>query len=159
VGEISELKFKCKNTLENTLSCDGIIELKVDLSKIKVHKDKKHNNKIQLSKDLGMIMKYPRIELLSKIENLNATNIDMDEVIKIIVQCIDSIYDAETVYSSKDHTEEELEEFLLGMTQDQFERVQLFFETMPKLKENVKFKCKKCGLEDAVDLEGLQSFF
>ena len=158
VGEQSTLQFKCQNVMEES-TCGGIVEMNLDLSKIKVHKDKKHNPKIQLTKDLGMIMRYPKIELLSEIEGLTEGKEDMNEILKIIVKCIDNIYDSDNVYSAKDHTLEELEEFLLGMTQDQFEKIQLFFETMPKLKENVKYKCNKCGLEDAVDLEGLQSFF
>ena len=156
VGEISNLTFKCKNVVEN-VPCNSVVQIPIDLSKIKVHRDKNHSNKIKLSKDLGIIMKYPRIELLSDIDGITENN--MNEIIHIISQCIDNIYDADTVYNSKDHTTEELEEFLLGMTQDQFEKIQLFFETMPKLKEEVAFKCDKCGLEDSIDLEGLQSFF
>lgn len=156
VGEVSTVKFKCKNIVDES-PCGGVIESEIDLSKIKVDKDKRHDNKIELLNKLGMIMKYPRIELLTEIENLENTN--MDEIIKIIAKCIDSIYDEDTVYSSKDHTPEELENFLLGMTQEQFEKVQLFFETMPRLKETIATKCEKCGLEDTIELEGLQSFF
>jgi len=154
VGEISTIRFPCRNEEKK---CDEVIEVEIDLSKIKVHKNKKHDKQIKLTDTLGLMMKYPKIELLSSLENLAANN--MDEVIKIISQCIDNIYDADTIYSTKDHTEEELEEFLLDMTQDQFEKVQLFFETMPKLSKTIKYECKKCKFKDSIELEGLQSFF
>lgn len=156
VGETSNVKFRCKNIIEEK-ECNGIVEIDIDLSKIKVQKNEKHNNKIKLTENLGMIMKYPRIELLTSIENLKENS--MDDVITIIAQCIDSVYDSDEVYNSKDHTVEELQGFLLGMTQQQFEKVQLFFETMPRLKETVNFKCEKCKAEDTIELEGLQSFF
>ena len=34
-----------------------------------------------------------------------------------------------------------------------------FFETMPKVKHTIKFKCQKCGEELSYDLEGLMDFF
>jgi hypothetical protein len=34
-----------------------------------------------------------------------------------------------------------------------------FFETMPKLKHTIKWKCTGCGCEDEVTLEGMGNFF
>jgi hypothetical protein len=45
------------------------------------------------------------------------------------------------------------------MSRDQFEKVKTFFDTMPKLKKNVEFKCGKCGYSENIEVEGLQNFF
>ena len=158
VGEISKLHFPCDNKkTENGEECKEVIDININLSKIPVYKDPSHTTKIKLNDELGLIMKYPKIELLNEIEQLSMN--DLDGVIGIVLQCIDNIFDSENVYNPKDHTKEELESFLYDMTQDQFEKIQHFFETMPKLKETVVYKCEKCKKETSIELEGLQSFF
>ena len=45
--------------------------------------------------------------------------------------CIDQVYDQEEVYDS--FTKKEALEFLENLNSDQFQKIQSFFETMPKL--------------------------
>jgi hypothetical protein len=58
-----------------------------------------------------------------------------------------------------DFTLEDATEFLMSMTQEQFSKIQEFFETIPRLKHTIKWNCEKCGIDDEVVVEGLQSFF
>jgi len=96
---------------------------------------------------------------LDKIDN------EVMKIFKSILRCIDCIYDKETTYSSKDHTEDDLQEFIDSLNDKQFEKLVNFFESMPKLKHEVDFKCtnkknkKVCGYQEKVVLEGIQSFF
>ena len=56
VGEVSNLKILCpddKKTYAN---------IEVDLSKVEVQVEKGHTNKIELTKDMGLIMTYPTID-------------------------------------------------------------------------------------------------
>ena len=46
-----------------------------------------------------------------------------------------------------------------NLTQEQFVKVQKFFDTMPKMKKILDFKCGKCGYEEKIDVEGIQNFF
>jgi len=39
------------------------------------------------------------------------------------------------------------------------EKVQRFFDTVPKLTHEITFKCKKCKYEEDITIEGLQNFF
>jgi hypothetical protein len=75
------------------------------------------------------------------------------------VECIDYIYDKEEIYSHKDTSKKELEEWLMTLTQEQFEHIKNFFETMPKLELDLSVTCEKCSHEEVRHLEGLQSFF
>ena len=77
----------------------------------------------------------------------------------MLTNSIDFIFDNENVYKKEDYTRQELNEFIDSMTQEQFAACGKFFETMPKLKHTVKWKCTKCGCEDEITLEGLTSFF
>jgi hypothetical protein len=77
----------------------------------------------------------------------------------MLIACIDYIYDKDEVYKKEDSTAKELEEFVDNLSQEQFKAVMNFFETMPKLKHNIKWKCIGCGCEDEVMLEGMGNFF
>ena len=75
----------------------------------------------------------------------------------MIVDSVKTVYDAEKVYN--DFTRDELVKFLENLNQSHLEKFMKFFETMPKVKHTVKFKCQKCGEELSYDLEGLMDFF
>jgi hypothetical protein len=45
------------------------------------------------------------------------------------------------------------------LTREQFGKIQEFFESIPKLKKQIKFTCQKCAYEEELMLEGIQSFF
>jgi hypothetical protein len=55
--------------------------------------------------------------------------------------------------------EKELDEFIESLTHGQFEKMQTFFQTMPRVKHNVKVKNPKTGVQSDVVLEGMASFF
>tara|TARA_R100000426_G_scaffold11352_1_gene11789 strand:- start:624 stop:848 length:225 start_codon:yes stop_codon:yes gene_type:complete len=73
------------------------------------------------------------------------------------MNCVDYIFDDETVYN--EYSKNELRAFLENLNQAQFEKISNFFETMPKLKHEINFKCSKCGEMVTTEVEGLQSFF
>ena len=58
-----------------------------------------------------------------------------------------------------DITDKDLSEFIEQMNTEQFENVMKFFDTMPKLSYDVKYKCSTCGEDKTTTLEGLDSFF
>ena len=80
-----------------------------------------------------------------------------DTVVNVVANCIDMVYDKEDVYDQ--FTREESVEFLNSMTQDQFTKVQGFFDTLPRLKHTITWTCPECGETDSVTVEGLQNFF
>ena len=53
----------------------------------------------------------------------------------------------------------EIDEFIENLTVPQFEKISEYFESMPSLKEEVEYKCEKCGEVSNNILQGLQSFF
>jgi len=152
VGEVSTLRVLCKD--------DGktYAKVEVDLTKIEVQVDGTHTNKIELSDEMGVIMKYPTIDSFTDngIEEIKASN-----MLDVIVTCISQVYDkkGEEVYDSKDSTKEELIEFVEQMNTKQFADVQKFFDTMPALKHEITVKNPKTKKENKVTLSGLNDFF
>ena len=158
-GEIVDLSFECGK-------CKKPIAIQVDLSKIEITRTEGHDIKIPLSDDVGVIMKYPSMDIQKVISKENS---DVENIFTTISFCIESIWDKETVYASKDHTKEELNEFMESLPDESFTKIQNFFDTVPVLKHEVELKCTSkngkgknasiCGWKDTKTLEGLGSFF
>jgi rubrerythrin len=153
VGEITELLIKCDTCTDEK----AVAKVEVDLSKIEVTKNPEHTNKIELFDDVGVLMKYPTIDVINKLQNID--NANLDEAFNVIIECIDSVYDSTQVYHAKEQSKEELLQFLNNLSSDQFQKVQKFFETMPKMSQAVDYNCPVCGTAHHKVLEGLNSFF
>ncbi len=158
-GEEIDLKYKCPK-------CDGEIPLAVNLDDVKVIKHKDHTKKIQVTKELGVVMKYPTLDLQQLVGEITKEKSSIEGLFETIIHCIDYIYDAENTYPSKDHTKKEMNDFLESLPEKEFQKVSKFFETSPALKHNVELKCsnkvkgkKECGYTEKLTLEGLGSFF
>ena len=101
-------------------------------------------------------MKYPSMSLLKKAREVKD---GVSQIFDVVIDCIDFIFTADEMYYAKDQTKKELTEFLESLTSQQFVKVQRFFETMPKMRQNVDYKCPVCGKEHHKYLEGMNSFF
>jgi hypothetical protein len=152
VGEVSQLKLKCPDDDET------FAEVEIDLSKVNVQVDKGHNPKIELTKDMGLIMKYPSIDSFA---GSGITNITTDNMLDVIGSCILQIYDkkGEEVFEAKDQTKKELSDFVESLNTKQFQEVQKFFDTMPKLTHKVTIENPKTKVKSDVILQGLNDFF
>ena len=152
VGEVSTLKLLCPDDKETYVNVD------VDLSEVMVHVDKGHNPKIELTEEMGMIMTYPTIDSLTGIDgaDINASN-----MLDVIASCVLQIYDkkGEEVFDAKDQTKKELTEFVEQLNTKQFEEVQKFFDTMPKLKHTIEVENPKTKVKSKIELQGLNDFF
>jgi hypothetical protein len=156
VGEMVELIMSCD---EDHGDKDKLAKVKVivDLTKLQVSKSEGHDKKIPLFGDVGIVMKYPSIDVIKKLESANTS--EVDSVFSVMIECIDFIYDSEEVYHAKEQTKKELSDFIENLTSEQFAKVQTFFETMPKLKHDINYNCPVCGKAHTVTLEGMESFF
>ena len=129
------------------------VPVKINLEDIQCVKEVGHTNNIKLTDNVGIVFDYPRIESVK----FNSAD-GGEEAFDIMKNCVRQIYDSENVYEKTDMEEGELNEFLENMSHDQFEKVQEFFNTMPKVKLSVKVKNPKTGADGEVVLEGMNSF-
>lgn len=158
MGENIKLSFRCINEIENEakekVKCNNVVEM--DLNILNVHPKilPEHSNKIVINEKLGLLMKYPNLDVLSKIDMEQ-----QESILNLIISCIDAIYDEESIYYAKDVEKKELEEFIDSLPTKVVEDIKKFFDTMPRIKENVEFKCGKCQYQELIPIEGLDSFF
>lgn len=154
VGEVVESKYKCNNVVENKV-CGNVMETQLDLTTIEV--DVPENNaEIQLSPQITIRMKYP--EFGSVKDSLQYD--DVNEVtFHMIADSIEYIYDGEQFYYGHEAQPNEMLEFVESMNQEQFAKVEKFFDNLPKMKQSINMTCSKCGFNHTMQVEGLESFF
>ena len=159
VEEVVELNYKCNNRVKGEegqeKTCSGVVNLKVNILEIEPTKNPKHEKKIQINNDLGIVFKYPTFEMFQKYEKMSESEV----MINILVDCIDYIFDKEQVYYAKDTPKKELEDFVDNLQQKDLEKFKEFFDTMPEIKKDFHFKCPKCAYEEEITIKGMQSFF
>jgi hypothetical protein len=147
IGEQVEVILNCE--------CGNKIETSYNIEDVKIEKKPGHSNKIQLNDTFGVEMNYPTLE---KVIDVFGSN-DNAKVIELIIESIKGIYDTENYWETKDHTKEEIEEFVFSLTKQQFEKIEEFFVTAPKVVQTIEADCPKCGKHNVSKLEGLQNFF
>jgi len=152
VGEVSKLKVLCQDDMKT------YAKVEVDLNEIQVQVEDGHTNKIELTDEMGVIMKYPTIDSFTEnnLDDINASN-----MLDVIVTCIAQIYDkkGEEVFDSKDSSKKELIDFVEQLNTMQFQDIQKFFDTMPSLKHEITVKNPKTKVESKVTLTGINDFF
>lgn len=149
VGEVSEFKVTCPDDEETQ------VEVSVPLDLVEVVVPDDHEQKIKLDDTVGVVMKYPSLEVFVN-QNMS-DNPSMDDVFNLAASCIGQVYDDEEVYDSFTH--KEAMEFLENLNSEQFAKIQRFFETMPKLQYTLPINNPKTGVTSEIVLEGLASFF
>jgi len=161
IGENVELQYKCNNKIEDAngdkKDCGHVMKYDLNVLEIEPKIPENHTNKIELDKNMGIVMKYPNFKIVENVSSSNSNEIE--QILGIIVNCIDYIYDSESVYYAKDVDKKELQEFVESLSREQFVKVQTFFETLPKIQKEIDFNCSKCGYEEKIFVEGLQNFF
>ena len=147
ISEEVEMKVTCQDDGETT------VDIKFMVDDIKVNFPKGHTNVIKLTDDLTVEMKYPDIDYFTKINFMEETP---DEY-ELVAKCIKRVYVGEDDYTSD--SLEESKAWVEGLTNQQFEKIQQFFETMPTLRHVLKVKNPKTKVVNEVVLEGLSDFF
>ena len=152
VGEIVEMKVTCKDDNKTQ------VQYNLNLSEVTVTKPEGHSSKIMLTDSMGVIMKYPAwTEFIAG--SIMGQAPTADGVVEIIANCIDQIFDAEDVYDASTTSKKEFIEFVEGLTNTQFEKLQKFFESTPRLEHTFSVKNPNTGEKSEFTIAGLSNFF
>ena len=149
VGEIVNLKLLCEDDGET------YADVTINLDDVNVKWTEEHTNHIELTDDIGLMMRYPQFDLI----NLGAGGGETEYIFKMIKSCIKQVYEGDTIHERSDFTDKDLDAFIESLTSEHFAKLQTFFETMPRLRHEVKFKNPKTKKQNKMTLEGMQSFF
>jgi hypothetical protein len=149
VGEVVTLKLLCEDDGET------YADVTINLDDVNVVWNEEHSDQIQLTDDIGLMMRYPQFDLI----DLGGKGGETEYIFKMIKNCIKQVYEGDTIHERSDFTDKDLDAFIESLTSEHFQKLQLFFETMPRLRHEVKFKNPKTKKQNKMTLEGMQSFF
>ena len=147
ISEEIEMRVTCADDGETT------VDVKFMVDDVKVNYPKGHTNIIKLGGDLTIEMQYPDLDYFTKI---NFMDEKVDEY-ELVAKCIKRVYVGEDDFTSD--SLDESKAWVEGLTNNQFEKIQSFFETMPTLRHVLKVKNPKTKVTNEVVLEGLSDFF
>ena len=118
-----------------------------------------HNTDIELSDGYSVKMKYPS---LNQFIETNFSQDDEDAVEKsfeMIATSIDMVYNDKDMFAASECTKKELKEWVESLTSAQFQKIEKFFETMPKLTHTLEVVNPNTKKKNTIVLEGLTDFF
>ena len=147
ISEEIEMRVTCGDDGETT------VDVKFMVDDVKVNFPKGRTNIIKLDDNLTIEMQYPDLDYFAKI---NFMDEKVDEY-ELVAKCIKRVYVGEDDFTSD--SLDESKEWVEGLTNNQFEKIQSFFETMPTLRHVLKVKNPKTKVVNEVVLEGLSDFF
>jgi hypothetical protein len=154
VGDVVEVNLTCNNIVDDKI-CGNVFETELDIGKCEVVHTEGITNDIKLSGHQGVKMRYPAYTTMKRMEQSNA----VDMKTNIIVNSIDYIYDKDGMYSWKDYSKEELKEFVEGLTEENYNKLQDFVDNFPKINAILESTCDRCGFHHKVRYSDFYDFF
>jgi hypothetical protein len=154
VGETSEFMYPCSG-------CNTANRVTVNLDEVKVVKNPDHKDTIMLTDKIGIKMKYPTIALDKVVRETPSSDKPgkwkESVVLKTMIECIFEKDGA--VYPMSETSDEEFDKFMETLSVSQYEQIQTFFQTLPKMEHKLNFTCIKCQANNALEVDSFEDFF
>lgn len=155
VGEVVENEYICTNEVDGN-QCGGKMKGKLNLLDIKVDIDPNKKDVINVTDKVSIKMKYPEFSLVEKLSNKDS---EVEIAFEVVAESIEWIFDGEQYYHAHETPKEELMQFIESLNQQQFSKLEEFFDGLPTMNKKMYMKCPKCGFDHTIDMQGLESFF
>ena len=155
VGESVELLVTCEDDGETQ------VPLTIQMSDIKLDIPDEHSDTIDLGDDLHLKMKYPSFSQFAE-NNFFPSKVKdnlLDKAFGNVVDCIDQIYNSDEAWSGSDCTKKELMDFIEQLSSSQFQKIEKFFTSMPKLVYKTTVTNPNTKKDNKIVIEGLSNFF
>lgn len=149
VGESAEISVLCPDDNKTR------VPITVNLDEIDVQVEDNHNNVIAVNDSIKIIMRYPTINDIRGINEIDTTN----NVMNLLKSCIHEVHDGDNIHSMIDVTRAEIDEFTDSLPTDVFEKISVFFDTMPQLTHVVEVDNPETGAKNEIVIQGMESFF
>lgn len=145
------------STQEFTLICGGCedkIKYTLELKDVKVQGlEDQADSIIKVNDDVAIELEYPSAKTM--------LGMGIKDEPTLLTHCISKVHNGEEVITIKDEKFEDVEEFIDNLPLNVFEKIQEFFNKMPRVEHIVEYKCHKedCGHENRISINGYEHFF
>ena len=166
IGEKVETYFMCRNVvgteknednIDIDVECKHMMPVVINVSDIKPPITDL-SPKVMITDKIGIVLKFPTLRTFKPISDM-ITAENNEKVFDMIYECAEYVFDDNGMYYINENPKEELVQFLESLTQEQFDRIVLFFEKLPKINYDLEHACQKCGFTHNLHMEGLTDFF
>ncbi len=159
VGEIVENSYRCRNIVDDK-TCDNLMSVNLNLKEINILGMENYNDIIKITENIGIKMTLPKYSLVGRaVEQEKSENSVSSFIFDLLVDCVEYIYEGDQIHYAKEITREEVIEFLENLNSAQFDKIQEYFNNIPKLNKTKEVTCSKCGYHHKIEFEGIESFF
>lgn len=135
--------------------CQQEIPFKFDITIIEPDFSIAVDKKIQLTENIGCIMKYPTIEHMVALRD----NYSELLTIEIATECIEGVWQGDNYIEAKDYTTDDMIEFVDGLTAMQLEKLTTFVTNSPYMHKELNMTCPHCKGVTNFSIRGLENFF
>jgi hypothetical protein len=137
---------------------DEEVELELNVDDIDVVRSEKHSKVVKVTDDIALSMKYPTIDFIRSLQQDDEAVSQENAIFELMKGCIEAVVEGDKVYKLKDFTEEEIGDFLDSLNSTVIGNVKDFFDTIPKMRYETKYRLKD-GTEKTFVAEGTETFF
>lgn len=148
IGNIIELNAVCAH-------CEAQNEVFLDIDKVEIIKAEEHTSRVELASDLVIEMKYPTVDEVSDLVSADENS----DIYHIVANNIETLYYGDEVIDFQGNPPDERMDWVDNLSGEQFDKIKVFFETMPQLYHNLEFKCKQCKEDNILVIDGYENFF
>ncbi len=132
------------------------VELQFDIDNIVLETQEGHTKEVVINDEFRLFLRYPTIKEFHQLVTADKDDPLLDYI--MLVSCLDYIASEDEVHYFKEYNEEQITEFMDSLSGDMIKKITGFFETMPKLKQEMKYTNSN-GDEKTFVVEGMRSFF
>jgi hypothetical protein len=155
VGEIVPINVRCDKCNEYSP-----VDLNL-LEGMKIANSDGAFGKLEIRDGYGLVFNYPTIIDMAYANRLQDAE-DVDEVdyyYRLGKRCLKGVFDGEDFFTAADSSETEKDAVFDALGADEFQKLKGHFDSLPAISYDLDFKCIKCGTENHLHVEGLDSFF
>ena len=135
---------------------DKVYDFTIDLDEVQITENPELSNKIKVNDEVGIIMKYPSVNLINGVPKGEGKEVEALEY--LVANCIHSVYDNDGVYIMNEQSEEEIQEFIESLDLETYDKIRMFFADLPKMHYEIKYT-NAMGNERVIELTSLRDFF
>jgi hypothetical protein len=132
------------------------VKLQLNLSDVKIRRDENHTNKIKISDEYALFLRYPTIDQFEAL--LEKEEQSAEDSYNVMISCLDKLASKDEVYKFSDFPKKEVDEFVESLQGDTIKSIKTFFDTMPKVRHEIPYTNSR-GNKKTFVLEGTQTFF
>lgn len=130
-------------------------DVECNLDEVQIVRTEGHTNIIPVNDTMNIIMCYPRADLM---QTLNPEMSESEIFFELLSNCIREVIENNIHHDTSNSTKEEIEEFISSLDVNTFQKIQDFFQTMPKIRHELKY-VNSLGNERVVVLDNINDFF